>query len=144
MKSSFVISMMILLDVVDGHGIFLVGWSLCSKFFFPFVDNDSPCGSLELQSLTNGFVTLFRLMDVNDSGMISWFNSSGTNQAWVRPLKLNSEVYWGYLCIILKCVWWSKTSTCNQCAKNEEIRKEATTFQCCIIVIRCVFCQLLH
>lgn len=104
MKSSFVISMMILLDVVDGHGIILVGWSLCSKFFFPFVDNDSPCGSLELQSLTNGFVTLFRLMDVNDSGMISWFNSSGTNQAWVWPLKLNSEVYWGYLCIILKCV----------------------------------------
>lgn len=104
MKSYFVISMMILLDVVDGHRIFLVGWSLCSKFFFPFVDNDSPCGSLELQSLTNGFVTLFRLMDVNDSGMISWFNSSGTNQAWVRPLKLNSEVYWGYLCIILKCV----------------------------------------
>lgn len=34
MKSSFVISMMILLDVVDGHRIFLVGWSLCSKFFF--------------------------------------------------------------------------------------------------------------
>lgn len=34
MKSSFVISMMMLLDVVDGHGIFLVCWSLCSKFFF--------------------------------------------------------------------------------------------------------------
>ena len=37
----------------------------CSKFS-PFVDNGSHCGSLESQSLRNGFVTFSRLIDVND------------------------------------------------------------------------------
>ncbi len=36
----------------------------CSKFS-PFVDNGSDCGSLESQSLRNGFITLSRLIHVN-------------------------------------------------------------------------------
>lgn len=32
----------------------------------PFVDNVSPCGSLESQNFTNGFVTFSTLMDLND------------------------------------------------------------------------------
>ncbi len=36
----------------------------CSKFS-PFVDNGSDRGSLESQSLRNGFITLSRLMHVN-------------------------------------------------------------------------------
>ncbi len=36
----------------------------CSMFS-PFVDNGSDCGSLEYQSLRNGFITLSRLIHVN-------------------------------------------------------------------------------
>ncbi len=36
----------------------------CSKFS-PFVDNGSDSGSLESQSLRNGFITLYRLIHVN-------------------------------------------------------------------------------
>ncbi len=36
----------------------------CYKFS-PFVDNGSDCGSLESQSLINGFITLSRLIHVN-------------------------------------------------------------------------------
>ncbi len=37
----------------------------CSKFS-PFVDNGSDCGLLESQSLRNGFITLSRLIHVNN------------------------------------------------------------------------------
>lgn len=36
--------------------------------FSPFLDNGSECGSLESQSLRNGFVTIPRLTDVNGFG----------------------------------------------------------------------------
>ena len=45
----------------------------CSKFS-PFVYNGSHCGSLESQSLRNGFVTLSRLIDVNDFVSHLFFN----------------------------------------------------------------------
>ncbi len=90
----------------------------CSKFS-PFVDNCSDRGSLESQSLRNGFITLSRLIHVNyfvshlflnffrlrhdvllfkhaslcQTGsiyVISWFNRSGSNQAWVWLVKFNS------------------------------------------------------
>ncbi len=90
----------------------------CSKFS-PFVDNGSDCGSLESQILRNGFITLSRLIHVNyfvshlflkvfrlqydvllfkhaslcQTGsiqVISWFNRSGSNQAWVWLVKFNS------------------------------------------------------
>lgn len=37
-----------------------------SSVFSPFVHNSSHCGSLESQSLRDGFITLSRLIDVND------------------------------------------------------------------------------
>ncbi len=37
----------------------------CSKFS-PFVDNGSDCGLLESQNLINGFITLSRLIHVNN------------------------------------------------------------------------------
>ncbi len=51
-------------------GVILVGRPLLGKVhpcsqFSPFVDNGSDRGSLESQSLKNGFITLSRLMQVN-------------------------------------------------------------------------------
>ncbi len=88
----------------------------CSRFS-PFVDNCSDRGSLESQSLRNGFITLSRLIHVNyfvlicswislDCGMmcgsfkhaslcqtdsIKWFldHQVGSNQAWVWLVKFN-------------------------------------------------------
>ncbi len=52
------------------HGVILVGRPLLGRFttvpsFFSIVDNGSVRGSLESQSLRNGFITLSRLIHVN-------------------------------------------------------------------------------
>lgn len=59
---------MLLLDAfLKGSWIVLVGWLLLRRFTtVPFVDNGAHHGSLEAQSLRNGFVTLSRLIDVCD------------------------------------------------------------------------------
>ncbi len=85
---------------------------LCSKFS-PFVDNGSDRGSLESQNRRNDFITLSRLIHVNyfvshlffnffrsrhdvllfkhaSISVISWFNRSGSNQAWVWLVKIDS------------------------------------------------------
>ncbi len=45
-------------------GVILVGWPLLGTVS-PFVDNGSDHGSLESQSLRNGFITLSRLIHFN-------------------------------------------------------------------------------